>query len=243
MPTIDRAVVVLQRAGDDLRGRGGVAVDEHRRAGSSARSGRPVAQSVSAAASRPRVVTITPCADEHARDELRLGDEAAAVVAQVEHDPLDVLRAAAPRASAATSAWMPWTSNVGRYDHADASRRRTAVDRVRRRSAVEISWRVSGERAACARPRVTRERRPPCRRGRGSGSMRALSSRRSRASGPSTAVITSPARIPAARGRRARRSRSARAGRRGPRSTSMPTPENCVRRRVVEARCRPSGVW
>ena len=49
--------------------------------------GWPVASIVCVGCVRPRVVTITPVGEEHAGDQLRLGDEAAAVVAQVEHDP------------------------------------------------------------------------------------------------------------------------------------------------------------
>ena len=54
-----RAPAVLQRAGDDLRRRGGAAVDEHdeRRLGD---DGSPVALSVRSGTLRPRVVTIGP---------------------------------------------------------------------------------------------------------------------------------------------------------------------------------------
>ena len=82
-----RAVAVLQRAGDDLRGRGGAAVDEHG-------DGRLGHHRIAGGAQRllldrpPARGDDRPVLQEGRGDELRLGDQAAAVVAQVEHEDL-----------------------------------------------------------------------------------------------------------------------------------------------------------
>jgi hypothetical protein len=87
-----RAVAVDERARGDLRGGGGVPVDEDderlvggdRIADGVERAARDVA-----AAGRDDLAVL----QEEARDELRLGDEAAAVPAQVEDDRLRALLA------------------------------------------------------------------------------------------------------------------------------------------------------
>ncbi len=83
--------MVLQGAADDLRSRGGVGVHQHRH-----RNGR--GDRVSGRVDRLRRLRATArgddhaVGDEHAGHQLRLGDQAAAVVAQVEHDRLDAAR-------------------------------------------------------------------------------------------------------------------------------------------------------
>jgi hypothetical protein len=51
-------------------------------------TGSPVARRVCSLTARPRVVTIGPVLEEGRRDELRLGHQPAAVVAQVEDEDL-----------------------------------------------------------------------------------------------------------------------------------------------------------
>ena len=84
VPDEHRALAVLQGAGDDLRRRGRVAVDEHderRRRGDHGVAGRAQRALGHAAPARRHD---RPVAQERAGDELRLADQAAAVAAQVE---------------------------------------------------------------------------------------------------------------------------------------------------------------
>ena len=101
-----RAVVILQRRGDDLRGRGGVVIDEHhhrdRRRDRIAGRGDRLARLGAPARRDDRAVR-----DEEARDQPRLLDEAAAVGAQVEHDPARAFVQLAFRPPSATSPCAP----------------------------------------------------------------------------------------------------------------------------------------
>ena len=85
----DRAIVILQRAGHDLRRRGRAAVDQHDHRAASTRSPRRRVEALdavgAAAAGRHDLAAV----EEDVGDRDRLLEQAAGVVAQVEHHALE----------------------------------------------------------------------------------------------------------------------------------------------------------
>ena len=188
-----RAVVVLKRGGDDLRGRGGVGVDEHDegdRGGDRVAGGGKRGRRLRAPAGRDD----RALGNEDARDQPRLLDEAAAVGAQVEHDPA---RAGAQLALDGFAHFAVGARAERRErDHAELD----AVDGARREATTgsEIVARVIFSVRVCMWPaRCSAIRRVTSVPGRPLISAVAASAERPASARPFTPTIRSPARRPA----------------------------------------------
>ena len=126
----DRAIVVLERARDDLARAGATSRSRARRSGSSARCPRRWASFSSRPSAVPTVATITPSREELVGDARRLIEQAARVAAQVEDEALEFGAFLRNSASASSSLGRRARLELLEAHVADVALEQPALDRL-----------------------------------------------------------------------------------------------------------------